>query len=226
MIGYMQICQYEPKDRAAVREICYATGDAGRPIEAFFPDRELFADLITRYYTDFEPGSSWVAREDGMVAGYLNGCLDTRQFQRMLAWKIVPAAVAGAWQRGTLFRAELGRLLWMNMGIGLRGLFRRQPALQGYPAHLHVNLRSGFRGRNIGHRLVECFLEQARRAGVSGVQAGVREDNAPAIRFLERLGFTRLGRFALFQTAPGNMLFTIVMGRMLADRPATSNAGR
>src|SRR3989442_159990 len=48
----MQVRLYEPRDRAAVREICCDTADSGEPVETFFPDREGFADVLTRYYTD------------------------------------------------------------------------------------------------------------------------------------------------------------------------------
>lgn len=41
----MQICQYEPKDRAAVREICYATGDAGRPEKVLTGARTYLGEM-------------------------------------------------------------------------------------------------------------------------------------------------------------------------------------
>ena len=70
---------YRPDDRDAVRTVACDTADRGEPVEGFFRDREVFADLLTRYYTDWEPQSLWVAEAEGRVIGYLTGCLDTRR---------------------------------------------------------------------------------------------------------------------------------------------------
>ena len=53
--------KYRPSDRAAVRRLCCETGFIGNPIDPVFEDRELFADFLTAYYTDFEPESAFVA---------------------------------------------------------------------------------------------------------------------------------------------------------------------
>ena len=65
---------YEPRDRATVRRICADTGFLSKPIDPLFEDRELFADYLTRYYTDYEPESTLVCELDGEILGYLNGC--------------------------------------------------------------------------------------------------------------------------------------------------------
>ncbi len=83
---------YEARDRAAVRQICADTADAGQPVESFFPDREVFADLLTNYYTQFEPQSTFIADNDGEVVGYLTGCLDTKRFLSTMKWRIVPVS--------------------------------------------------------------------------------------------------------------------------------------
>lgn len=64
-----------------------------------------------------------------------------------------------------------------------------------YPAHLHVNLADGWRGRGIGARLVDAFSDQARDAGASGVhvvtQKGMRNVGFyTANGFLERAATT------------------------------------
>jgi GNAT superfamily N-acetyltransferase len=58
-----------------------------------------------------------------------------------------------------------------------------------FPAHLHINLAPGFRGRGIGARLVEVFASHAAGAGASGVHVvtGVGNRN---VRFYERCGFS------------------------------------
>ena len=44
---------FEPRDRQAVRVICCDSADRGKPIEDLFPDRDLAADVLTAYYTDY-----------------------------------------------------------------------------------------------------------------------------------------------------------------------------
>jgi GNAT superfamily N-acetyltransferase len=68
---------YRPTDREAIRRIAFETGYMGDSIAWLWPDRESFADLITRYYTDQEPESIFVAEGDGNVLGYLTGCVDS-----------------------------------------------------------------------------------------------------------------------------------------------------
>ena len=98
MKGVVIVRRYEPRDRAAVRTIFCETADAGEPMESFFSDREILADLLTRYYTDFIPETTWVAEQGGEVGGYLMGCLDTQEFIRAMIWQIVPRALdAGDW---------------------------------------------------------------------------------------------------------------------------------
>src|SRR5476651_1918468 len=116
----LQIRPYEPKDRAGLRQICCDTADAGQPVERFFPDREVFADLLTNYYTEFEPRSTFVADNGGEVVGYTTGCLDTKHFLRIMKWRIVPAIFFKALLRGTLWHPQTVRLLRTNLGLWLK----------------------------------------------------------------------------------------------------------
>lgn len=58
---------YEPRDRDGVRRLCCETGFLGKPIDPVFEDRELFADYLTRYYTDCEPESCFMAEHEREV---------------------------------------------------------------------------------------------------------------------------------------------------------------
>jgi ribosomal protein S18 acetylase RimI-like enzyme len=185
---------YQLGDREAVRKICCDTADAGEPVENFFHDRELIADLVTRYYTDYEPQSSWVAEADGRVVGYLNGCLDSRRYRRALAGRIVPMALLRAIGRGALARRQTWRWLGAVARTLLRGGLERGKSLQLYPAHVHVNVLTDFRGDRVGQRLMERFFQQVKAAGLSGIHASVRGDNSGGCRFFERMGFVELVR--------------------------------
>ncbi len=209
------IRQYEPADRPAVRRVCCDTLDAGRPMDMLNDARELLADLLTRYYTDCEPQSLWVAELGGRAAGYLSGALDTRRAQQVMARRIWPAACGSAFLNGVLWNPQLWRLAWHN---------RRRPAglrraaivdLTAYPAHLHLNLDAAARGCGAGRRLLEAFMEQARAAGIPGLHAWVRADNTGALSFFEHAGFRELGRCPFLWRDSRTLLYSVGMARRL-----------
>jgi ribosomal protein S18 acetylase RimI-like enzyme len=210
-----QIRPYEPRDRAALRQICSDTADAGRPIERFFPDREVFADVLTNYYTEFEPQSVFVAESGGNVVGYVTGSVDTKRFLRTMMWRIGPVVLIKALLRGTLWHPQTVRLFRANIGMWLKNGYHTSPTLNRYPAHLHVNVRDGFRGQRVGERLVETFCERARAAGARGVHAGVSAENLQARHFFEELGFVELHREPRFRKpdGAGGILYTILYGK-------------
>ena len=208
---------FEPKDRQQVRSICADTADKGRPVENFFYDREIFADLLTRYYTDLDPGSLWVAVKGEEVAGYLMGCLDTRRFNGIMLWKITPKEFIRAIFRGVFLRRQTWRLVGMMLGSLRFGGFKRKIDLDMYPAHLHIDLKDGFRGQGIGRMLMEKFITQAKEKKVRGVHLTVRGDNFSACRFFENNGFKVLSRHPMLMPDGGSFIksSTVVFGKIL-----------
>ena len=205
MSSEVGIRPFEARDRAAVREICCETADRGRPAREDFCDRALLADVITRYYTDFEPQCAWVAEADGRVIGYLTGALNTDRANRMLFARVAPRAVGRALVRGVLWRRSAWRLL-AGMAITAVKLIRAdRPSLAGYPAHLHVDIRDGYRGQHVGARLVAPFLRKLDEAHIPGVHATVRSDNPGARGFFERLGFSALGEHTVVLPMEGTL---------------------
>ena len=209
---------YEPRDRAAVRRICCDTADRGRPVEAFFRDRELFADILTAYYTDWAPEALWVLEQDGRVVGYLTGCLDRRKQRRIMGLVILPRTFFKAVLRPRSWR-DVWAMLYNNVRLWLTQRMRGEEGLLArFPAELHINLEPGVRGRHLGARLVETFLHQAAALGLPGVTASVREDNKPARSFFERLGFVPITRLPLMfsRRRPGKRIFSVIYGKRLA----------
>jgi GNAT superfamily N-acetyltransferase len=213
----MIVRRYEARDRAALREIACDTADSGNPVERFFPDREVFADALTRYYTDIAPEATWIAEENGEVVGYLTGCFDTRRYLRAIAFRIAPVAFLKALVRGALWHKLTLKLISANFGDWLRGGRQPELSLREYPAHVHINLRQAARGSGVGDQLMEAFLREATEAGVGGVHANVGESNAGGRRFFEKFGFVPLGRENRFRLpdAPDKQTFTVVYGKRL-----------
>jgi ribosomal protein S18 acetylase RimI-like enzyme len=84
------------------------------------------------------------------------------------------------------------------MGGVVRGEFTHAD-LESYPAHLHINVDSAWRGRGLGQRLMETYLQQLRELGVQGVYLETTSLNEAACRLYEKMGFrlldTRPDRF-------------------------------
>jgi len=207
---------FEARDRQAVRQICCDTADKGEPVEHFFPNRELFADLLTRYYTDDEPGSTWVAERDGKVTGYLTGCLNTRRYWRAMLWRVIPRTLIKGVFHGAFFYPQTWKLFWFGAKTFFCGGFRREVPLDQYPAHLHVNVTAGSRGQKAGERLIQRFMEQAQRQGSRGIHLVTREDNLGARRFFERVGFLEISRHASRpRQEDGELSQAVVYGKKL-----------
>ena len=208
---HIEVRAYTVRDRAAVRAIACETAVRSKPVESVWPDREVAADLLTCYYTDYEPGSLWVAEHAGQVIGYLTGCLGTRRYQQVMVWRVVPHAVLGAITRGVLWSPQLWRLARAGIATWRHGGFRQRVPLDRYPAHLHVNIQEGFRGQQVGRRLLERFLAQATAAGVSGMHLAVREENVPARTFFERMGFMRLNSRSFAVPDEGRLKISVTL---------------
>ncbi len=208
---------YQPKDRQAIREICVATANAGNPIDHYFSDRELIADLVTSYYTDYEPGALWVAEHDGIVVGYLTGSLDQQKYDAIVS-RIGLKAGLKSICRGILFHRSSWRFLLTILKTAMAGGFNKKILFDQYPTHLHLNIDRDFRGKNIGAKLMECFVSQVRQKDLHGIYAIVRSDNVGGCQFFEKSGFVRLSQHPAFFLS-ANKIFkgaTIVLGRKIS----------
>lgn len=66
----------------------------------------------------------------------------------------------------------------------------------------NIGVRQAFRNQGFGSLLLRSFLNHCRGVGVDSVVLEVRESNANAIRFYERLGFVLTGRRKGFYSDP------------------------
>ncbi|HNX80616.1 MAG TPA: GNAT family N-acetyltransferase [Candidatus Omnitrophota bacterium] len=189
------IRQFRSVDRAHVRRICYATADAGSSAESFFADREIFCDAVTAYYTDYQKDLLLVAESQGNVVGYLCGCFDTKRYNQVMAYVVIPKIFLKACLRGLFFRLYFWRLVRGMFATWAKGGYHRPSFVQEYPAHLHIDIDKDSRGGGIGRLLMKRFLEQARTRSVCGVHLSTRQDNTAACLFFEKCGFRILGTF-------------------------------
>jgi ribosomal protein S18 acetylase RimI-like enzyme len=190
----VKIRPYEPRDRDRVRHVCYATGYMGERVDWLWRDRESFCDLFTSYYTDAEPQSALVAELDGVVEGYLLGCVDSSK-----AWSVPKIFLRHMFVRGIAFRPGTAPVVWRSFSdIVMDGIHRQLPTGtvhdERWPAHLHIDLLPRIRGLGVGSRLVRMWLDSLREKNVAGCHLETVGENHGAIAFFESMGFRRHGR--------------------------------
>ena len=186
----IKIRPFKPSDRAAVREINYNTALLGESAIKFFDDQEVFADALTRYFTDYEPQSCFVAESGNEVVGYLIGAKDALAMDGVIMGKMVLPLIFKAFLRGAFFKAKNIIFLLDCLYAFVRGEFFAPAFHKKYPAVLHINLKEGFRGQALGRRLIEAYLDYLKNEGVKGVHLCTMSDKA-ADFFLAQ-GFTLL----------------------------------
>lgn len=182
------IRSYQNDDEAAVFTIAADTAFFGDPVEEYMEDRQLFCDLVYRYYTTFEAGTSWVVEDDAGVAGFLMGCLDTRQLRQRWLRSILPAVLSRLVRARYLVGPRTRRHFMATVRSTVR--YGRPGAdLACYPSHLHMNLLPRTRGQGYGTRLLQTYLDQIEQLGVSGVHLNTTDYNVAACRLYEKMGF-------------------------------------
>ncbi|MEI7998129.1 MAG: GNAT family N-acetyltransferase [Candidatus Omnitrophota bacterium] len=185
----VKIRPFNKLDRAMVRQICCDVADRGEAIESIFSDREVAADLLTSYYTDYEPESTFVVETEGKVVGYINGCLDNRRYGLVILFLIIPKVILKAFVRGVFFRREIWLIFKALLKNWQRVFTWRKKSFHSHQGHVHIGVAKAFRRQQAGEGLVEAFLNYARGSKVDEIAASVHDGNSAACRFFERLGF-------------------------------------
>jgi len=185
-----RIRKYEPKDRKSVRDLCCDTGFLGNPIDPVFGDRDLFADIHTKYYLEKEPESVFIAEYRGSVVGYILGCKNSRDFQRYFILRILPLTVFKLiWRYFTRYNQKERRYArWL-----LFRSLRETPKIPKDSAHLHIDLKEEYRSKDMGRRLTKEFFNYLRENKVKRVYGGVfsfEKRRKPDLfeRVLQRIG--------------------------------------
>jgi GNAT superfamily N-acetyltransferase len=183
---------YLPSDREAIRRICCETGFQGNPVDPLFDDRDVFADFFTRYYTDWEPESAFVADVDGRVAGYLTCCLRYHYHAFAEKWIILSVVpkVIWRWATGQYNQQSKSFLKWCIFQGS-----RQTPAAPKRAAHFHFNLLPEYRNAGCGLRLFKAFMKYIEENQVKRVFGQIQTfDDWRTLKVFERFGFHELDR--------------------------------
>jgi len=185
----ISIRPYQKEDREALRQICCDVADRGGPIESFFPDREIAADLLTQYYTDYEPQSSFVAVNQGRVVGYINCSLDNRRYGLVLLWILMPQLLAKAIKRGLFFKPQVQEMFKGALKNWRRLFSWRKKSFHSHQGHIHIGIAADSRGKGAAKQLVSALIEYSQGRGIDELTASVHGGNEKAVSFFESQGF-------------------------------------
>jgi hypothetical protein len=185
-----EIRKLQPGDRPRIRELCCETGFLGNPIDPVFEDRELFADYLTAYYTDWEPESSFVLLVNGEIRGYLLGSRWPFRQQCYAFYQNISLALRGFVRYSRYNAASKKFVQWI-----LRTAWREVPAAPRRTPHFHFNLLADARQVATTRALTDAYLQYLHACGEKRVygQVVVFEDRR-GTKLFERYGFKVLNK--------------------------------
>jgi hypothetical protein len=182
--------KYRAGDRAAVRRLCCETGFLGNPIDPVFEDRDLFADFLTAYYTDFEPESAFVVEMDGELKGYLLGSRRPLRQQIFNVYQNLRLAAQMLVRYPRYNAASKKFIRWI-----LCNAWREVPAAPARTAHFHINLLAEARDLASTRELIDAYIGYLRAHGEKRVFGQmVTFGNRRGTAMFERYGFRVLNK--------------------------------
>lgn len=181
---------YEASDRDTVRRLCCETGYLGQPIDPVFEDRELFADYLTSFYTDWEPESTFLLEQDGEVKGYLMG--SRRPFLHQLHSFLLNFGLLarGIFRYPRYSKASKAFVRWI-----LLNAWREVPAAPRRIPHFHFNMLPEAQSIGGTRELLVQFFNHLRAHGETMVFGQVVTfEQRRGARVFERYGFRVVDR--------------------------------
>jgi ribosomal protein S18 acetylase RimI-like enzyme len=179
------IRRYRDSDWVAVYDVCVQTADAGRSVRGRYRTDDLVPDVFAGPYLFLEPEHAYVLDNGERAVGYVLGTANTPDYV---------AAYTGRWlpRLRTRYQPPSGPPR-TEEEHRLDAMFhperRLRPELAPHPAHVHINLLSGYRGSGHGRALMSTFLASVAAAGAPSCHLGVDVANVNATRFYARVGW-------------------------------------
>jgi GNAT superfamily N-acetyltransferase len=184
------IRKFSKKDRKDVRRIASETAFWGSSRYEFFEDDEILADLLTKYYTDYEPGYCFVATYKDSVVGYITGAENVSVMNRIFYFRIIPKLLLKSINRGLFFKKNTSKFLFHCLISLFNGEFSTPDFSSKYPATLHINIDRNFQNLGIGRELINKYLDLLKVERVRGVYFGTTSEGAKI--FFTKVGFKLL----------------------------------
>lgn len=204
---------FRREDRERVRRISCETAFLGGNRKAIFKDDEVLADVLTMYFTDYEPESCFVASSGQDVAGYVIGSKSIKAMRKIIMRKVYTRIFLKAVGRRVFLRKYSWRLMIHIAKSCLKGEFRSPDFSEKYPSTLHINIDSKYRGMNVGTKMIDHYLGYLKANEIGGVQVSTMTEGAKDF-------FVKMGFIELFKNRPGYLeayyskdIFAYILGR-------------
>jgi len=198
----------ELRDLEAVYAICLKTGDAGRDATGQYRDPNLIGHIYAGPYLALDGLISFVAEDGSGIFGYAVGAADTRAYEQRLErewWPSLRERYPEPVETSDGGSADDHRIRALH-----RPAVVPEAIVADFPAHVHMNLLPRARGRGVGTRLLDAWVEAARLQGVAAVHAGVSAANEAGLAFWKARGFQ-----PVLQDAASGSRGTVWCGRRL-----------
>lgn len=183
----MIIRPFEKKDKEELRSIACETAFLELPYHLFVPHKDILADALTLYFTDYEPESCFVGEEGGKIIGYIIGTKNIKKMNSVFNLKILPALLKKILFTGILFHKQTFIFLWHLFLSAFKGEFFAPDFSRQYPALLHINIDKIFRQQKNGEALIKHFTCFLKENNISGVHLGTMSEKAKD--FFQKNGF-------------------------------------
>ena len=186
----VKIRKFQYPDRGAVRQIVHDTALMGESAALFFQGQEVISDAFSLYFTDFEPGSCFVAEVNHQIVGYLIGAKNKISaeavFNRQLALPLLFKALTS----GIFLKIKNLCFIFFCCIDLLKNGMHTPDFNRIYPATFHLNIKDNFRGLDIGPQLINSYLDYLKAANIPGVHLATMSDRAA--KFFLSQGFQQL----------------------------------
>lgn len=193
------IRKFEPKDKAAIRQISHNTALMGESAALFFDGREIISDALTLYFTDYEPESCFVAVANGVVVGFILGAKSKIVSEKILKHKIGPDLLWKSIKSGTWLKKKNIIFVVSCLWEVIKGGFGEPSFDQEYPATLHINIQEGFRDLNLGAKLMHAYLDYLKAEKISGVHLATMSDRGANFFSQQGFGLLYIGKRSYFR---------------------------
>lgn len=178
---------YQPSDLDALARISLLTAEAGGDATGRYISDDLMPDIFLRPYVALEPELTFVAADGDEVGGFIVGVADTRRFVERYTAEWLPLIEK---KYTHVVPHTTKNEMIIHLGFWPERMLIAE--VDGYPAHLHIDLLPEFQRRGFGRQLIDTLKNALRERGVSGLHLSMDAANTPARAFYDRIGFVEL----------------------------------
>lgn len=215
MASEVKIRKFQAKDRAAVRRIVHDTALMGETAGLFFQGREVISDAISLYFTDYEPGSCFVAEINDSIVGYLIGAKDKITAETIFNRQIALPLFFKALKNGIFLRLKNLKFIFSCLIDLLKNGIYTPNFNQAYPATFHLNINGNFRGQDIGAKLIKAYLGYLRIEEVPGVHLATMSERAANFFLSQGFGQLYKGKRSYFRFILHRDVPLYIFGKLL-----------